>query len=67
MTAAAGDNKKMPDGVIIRQLFPGVKDAAEGVKKAPGQQQGRTPGLDHGHQRFNRNYNRPAHAQVEQD
>jgi hypothetical protein len=31
---AAAEDKKMPDGVVVRQPLPDEKDRTEGVKKA---------------------------------
>lgn len=64
MAQAAHQHKNMPYGVKVPHLFDGVKDHADRIKNAAGNQQPQAEGVQLFHQRTDGNHNHPAHGDV---
>ena len=61
MTDASGQNKKMPDGVIERKFFPGIKNNPQGVGQAARYQPYDAAGGKGLSKRFDGKNDNPAH------
>ena len=64
MTNAAAKNKWVPDRVIKRKFFPRIKDSAQRINKAAGNDPGKGASGKRMAKRFNGKDNDPAHQNV---
>ena len=64
MAQAAHQHKDMPDGVKVPHLFDGVKDDADRIENAAGDQQPQAEGVHFFEQRTDGDHNDPAHGDV---
>lgn len=64
MGGGAGENKKVPDGVMVGKTPPHIEDGAGGVQYASNNKQQQAAGGQSAHERRPGNNNDPAHADV---
>lgn len=66
VAGASSQNEEMPDGMVKKEAFPGVKDQTETVKESTSHKEVKAGSGNQFHQRLSGEHDQPAHEKVEQ-
>ena len=65
MEGAAGQDKKMPDGMVVRQTAPAIENETQNVSESPGDEEPQAVGRDGDHQGLDSDEDEKAHPHIE--